>query len=104
MTIHLALCSLLFRQARMLGIMGGVNQKGFFKVVPGPIPMVFAAQADHGDSPVAVPQVVHLPVVAQRQFPMVQTVRRTIYIPQLLITVIDVPVVQVVQVFTPSRR
>ena len=75
--IHLALCSLLFRQARMLGIMAGMNQKGFFKVVPRPIPMVFAAQADHGDSVVAVPQVVHLPVVAQRQFPMVQTVRRT---------------------------
>ena len=51
--IHLALCSLLFHQARMLGIMAGMNQKGFFKVVPRPIPMVFAAQADHGDSPVA---------------------------------------------------
>ena len=63
--------------------------------------MVFAAQADHGDSPVAVPQVVHPPVVAQRQSPMVQTVRRTICIPQMLITVIDDPVMQVVQVFIP---
>ena len=53
--------------------MAGMNQKGFFTVLPRPIPMVFAAQADHGDSPVAVSQVVHLPVVAQRQSPMVQT-------------------------------
>ena len=71
--IHVALCSLLFRQARVLGIMAGMNQKGFFKVVPRPIPMVFAAQADHGDFPVAVSQVVHLPVVALRLFPMIQT-------------------------------
>ena len=37
----------------------------------------------------------------RREFPMVQTVRRTKNIPQLLITVIDVLVVQVVQVFIP---
>ena len=87
-TIHLALCSLLFRQAWMLDIMAGMNQKGFFKVVPRPIPMVFAAQADHGDSrrgAEAVP---------------LQTVCRAKNIP-LLITVIDDPVVQVVQVFIP---
>ena len=67
-------CSLWFASMPVtFGIMDGMDQKGFFKVVPRPIPMVFAAQADHGDSPVAVPQVVHLPVVAQRQFLMVQT-------------------------------
>merc|ERR1712107_706044 len=44
--------------------------------------------------------VVDIPVVAQRQIPMVQTVQKTIEIPQLqyIDKVVDVPVVQVVQV------
>ena len=58
----------------MLGITVGMDQKGFITFVD-------------------------IPFVAQRQFPMVQTVRRTIVLPQLLFTVIDVPVVQVVQVY-----
>ena len=65
----------LFRgwQALTLGIMAGMNQKDVFALIVDP-------------------------VVAQRLFPMVQTVLRTIEIHQLLLnTVIDVPVVQVVQ-------
>ena len=57
-TIHLALCFLLFRQARMLCIMAGVAQMGFFKFVD-------------------------IPFVAQRQIPMVQTFLQTTVIPKL---------------------
>ena len=46
-------------------------------------------------------QVVDTSFVAQRQFLMVQTVRLTIDIAQLLYTVIDVPIVQVEQVHFP---
>merc|ERR1711945_75660 len=44
--------------------------------------------------------VVDIPVVAQRQIPMVQTVQKTIEIPQMqyIDKVVDVPVVQVMQV------
>merc|ERR1711945_20320 len=47
-----------------------------------------------------IDKVVDIPVVAQRQIPMVQTVQKTIEIPQLQYVdkVVDVPVVQVVQV------
>ena len=45
-----------------------------------------------------VVQVVHFPVEAHRQIPMVQTLRRTTEFPQLLDTVVDVPM-QVVQIF-----
>ena len=47
------------------------------------------------DVPVVQVVQVHFPVAAQRLFPMVQTVRRTIGIHQLLITVAHVPVVHV---------
>ena len=47
------------------------------------------------DVPVVQVVQVHFPVAAQRLFPMVQTFRRTIRIPQLLNTVAHVPVVQV---------
>ena len=70
LVLHLALCSLpVVVWPRMLGITDGMDQKGFIKFVD-------------------------IPFVAQRQFPMVQTVRRTIDIHQLLNTVADVPVVR----------
>ena len=47
------------------------------------------------DVPVVHVVQVHFPVAAQRLFPFVQTVRRTIDVPQLLNTVAHVPVVQV---------
>ena len=47
------------------------------------------------DVPVVQVVQVHFPVAAQRLFPMVQTVRRTIGIQKLLNTVAHVPVVQV---------
>ena len=47
----------------------------------------------------------NIPVEAQRLCPMVQTFRRTTEIPQLLDTVIDVPVAQIVQVvFVVAQR
>ena len=45
-------------------------------------------------------EVLNIPVVAQRTFPMVQTVMRTIEIPQLLLfMVVDAPVMPVVPGF-----
>merc|ERR1712064_178886 len=46
-----------------------------------------------------IDKVVDIPVVAQRQIPMVQTVQKTVEIPQLqyIDKVVDVPVVQIVE-------
>ena len=102
-------------QSQMLRIVAGMNQKdsseaahqGHFHPCRGAeaFPHGPDCAADHRGSPVAPGQggqcpdytglqVVKIPVVAQRQFPLVF---QTMDIPQLLDTVIDVPVVQVVQ-------
>ena len=87
---------------RMLCILAGMDQKDCFDMVP------MVQTADTVESPQLallcrsqLYQVICTPFVAQRQFLMVQTVRLTIDIAQLLYTVIDVPVVQVEQVHFP---
>ena len=86
-TLHLALFSLLASPSP--GCSAGMDQKDRYDTVP------MVQTAETVDSPQLQSfQVVDTSFMAQRQFLMVQTVRRTIDIEQLLYTVIDVPVVR----------
>ena len=75
------------RQAQMLGIMASMIQKDCYEATL----LQF------------INEVMNIPVVAQRLLPMVQTVLRTLEIPQLLVDkVVDAPVLQVSQVYIIS--
>ena len=66
-----------------------------------PLRLPSCCSISNGRCPIVHFVQVHFPVAAQRVFPMVQTVRLTIGIPQLLNTVVHVPVELVMQVHFP---
>ena len=91
--MHFALCSSLVDRPMMFDIMAAMDQKDSCDIETVESPQLQSFQ------------VVDISFAAQRQSLMVQTVRRTTDIPQLLYTVIDVPVVQVGRVpKVPSWR
>ena len=96
----------------MLGIMSGTHQKDSYALLvvsgSGTCNVIFTGWLVSSRRTVmwCVFKVVNIPVVAQRLSPMVQTVLRTIEIPQLLLhKVVDAPGMQVVvAIFSLSWR